>query len=110
MTDLARDLPRSDLYRLVVTLRVLTTDEGGRRGPIASGHRPDCWFGEYREGQRVLHGLVFHLREGGDTYEDEGTLWVPLGSDDLDRLLATTPTPARRWIRETTSRCYSKSP
>ena len=62
-----------------MTLRALTTEEGGRRGPIASGYRPDCWFGEYRDGQRLLHGLVFHVREGADAYEDDGTLWVPLG-------------------------------
>jgi hypothetical protein len=34
---------------MVVELRLLSTDEGGRNLAIFSGYRPNCWFGLWNE-------------------------------------------------------------
>jgi hypothetical protein len=80
MSDVASDLPRPELFRLVATLRFREAEDGGRKGPVASGYRPNCWFGLLRDGEHVYNDCVLHFRPGGDAYQGpEDLLWVPPG-------------------------------
>lgn len=43
-------------------LRMKPTEAGGRRRPISSGYRCNCWFGELTEaGERSYHDAVIYL-------------------------------------------------
>jgi len=66
-------------FRLLVRLTIREAGAGGRSGPVATGYRPNCWFGLHREGERLYHDLVFYLRSDGDTYERAGGLWIAPG-------------------------------
>lgn len=95
VNDLAPDLPRADLFRLVARVRFLSTEEGGRISPVASGYRPDCWFGLTEDGERLLHGCHLHFRAGADAYEDKGTLWVRPGESCKADVLVRYPSSLR---------------
>ena len=100
MDDLAPDLPRTDLFRFTASFRVHTREEGGRVGPVASSYRPDCWFGRLTEdGERELNGCVFHLRPGGDTFERDGSLWVPPGGHCVADVVVRYPSYVRDLLR-----------
>jgi hypothetical protein len=77
--EFRRRPPRDDLFKLAVTMEFIAADAGGRKGPIASDYRPNCWFGEHHDGIRLSHDVFFYFREGADAFEDRGTLWVPPG-------------------------------
>jgi translation elongation factor EF-Tu-like GTPase len=42
-------------------VHLLTPDEGGRRSPIASGYRCNCWVGHINDGHRVYNDATIHL-------------------------------------------------
>jgi hypothetical protein len=79
MHEFRRRPLREDLFKLVVSMQLVTTEDGGRKTPIASDYRPNCWFGEDRDGRRLYHDVFFYFLEGGDAVEDRGTLWVAPG-------------------------------
>jgi hypothetical protein len=80
VSDLASDLARPDLLRLVAAVRFRATEDGGRKSPVASGYRPHCWFGLQSDGARLYSDCILHFRPGGDAYTGpEGRLWVPPG-------------------------------
>jgi hypothetical protein len=79
MRQFIRRPPRDDLFKLVVSMQFVPPESGGRKGAVASDYRPNCWFGEHRDGARLYHDVFFYFLEGADAYEDRGTLWVPPG-------------------------------
>ena len=51
------------------TLRLTTSEADGRRRPIASGYRCNCWLGGLSEtGERAYHDAVVYV-ENGETLE-----------------------------------------
>jgi hypothetical protein len=60
-------------------MQFISTEQGGRQGPVASDHRPNCWFGEYRDGARLYNDVFFYFLKGRDACEHRGTLWVSPG-------------------------------
>lgn len=100
MEAVAPDLPPGLHFRLVASLRLRTPAEGGRRTPIASGYRPDCWFGRVSAGgEHYLTGCHVFLRPGEDVFEDDGTLWVPPGGRCIADVLARYPAYVRDLVR-----------
>jgi len=79
MHEFRRRPPREDRFKLVVSMHFISTEQGGRKGAVASDYRPICWFGEYRDGSRPYHDVFFYFLEGSAAFEDRGTLWVPPG-------------------------------
>jgi hypothetical protein len=64
-------------------LRMKSTEEGGRRRPISSGYRCNCWFGGLTPtGERSYHDAVIHL---------ETTESLEPGSSSLVRLQPAFP-------------------
>ena len=94
--EVAPDLPSGDHFRLVASLCLRTTDEGGRQTPVASNYRPDCWFGASSgQGERYLTGCLLFIRPGADAFERDGTLWVPPGGRRVADVLARYPSYVR---------------
>jgi hypothetical protein len=97
MSEVASDLPRRELFRLVARLRFRASEDEGRTGPVASGYRPNCWFGMLRHGERVYNDCVLHFRPGGDAYRGpDDLLWVPPGGQcvaDVSPLYASYVRP-----------------
>lgn len=44
-------------------VQLLGPGEGGRRSPIASGYRCNCWLGKTDDGERVYNDATFYLVE-----------------------------------------------
>lgn len=44
-------------------VELLASDQGGRRSPIASGYRCNCWLGKVDHGQRVYNDATFHIMD-----------------------------------------------
>ncbi len=42
-------------------VELLLSDRGGRRSPIASGYRCNCWIGKVQDGQRTYNDATFFL-------------------------------------------------
>lgn len=113
MRGSAEGIPRADVFRVTVNLRFLATDQGGRKGPAASGYRPPCWFGSRDDnGEKIYSDAVLYFHEGRDAYRgDDGRLWVPpRGSCRADALvlypqyvrpLAATGSPFEVWEGKT---------
>lgn len=98
--EIAPELPPGDHFRLVALLRLRGADEGGRQTPVASGYRPDCWFGGVSErGERHLTGCVLFIRPGEDAFERDGALWVPPGGRCVADVLARYPFRVRDLAR-----------
>lgn len=87
-----------DWFRIEADLYVLTTDEGGRRGPITSDYRPNCWFGLMQDGQRLYSDCVVTILDG-ETFERDGDLWVNPGGRCRGSLRVVFP----RYVREVLS-------
>jgi translation elongation factor EF-Tu-like GTPase len=79
MTDHTRRL------LILARLRLLTTGEGGRRGPIASDYRPDWNIGNRHEGQPELNGGRVFL---------EDREWLQPGEEAVVRI---EPLVSDRW-------------
>lgn len=45
-------------------VRLLPPDRGGRRSPIATGYRCNCWVGHTSGGHRVYNDATIHLVDG----------------------------------------------
>lgn len=98
--DVAPDLRRPDLFRLVAALRFRSTAAGGRNGPVASDYRPNCWFGRRMGDEPVYNDCVVYLRRGGDAYEGpDGGLWVPPGGRCVADLSPLYPSYVRPFVR-----------
>jgi len=42
-------------------IELLSPEAGGRRSPIASGYRCNCWIGKSVDGQRVYNDATFYF-------------------------------------------------
>ncbi len=71
--------PPDDRFHLIVSVDFFRTEEGGRKTPVTSDYRPNCWFGERRDGQRLYHDFRLYFRPGDGAFEDKDKLWVSPG-------------------------------
>jgi hypothetical protein len=46
-----------------VDLDLLPPEQGGRKSPIASGYRCNCWIGKFEDGERSYNDATFFLLE-----------------------------------------------
>jgi translation elongation factor EF-Tu-like GTPase len=89
---------REDWFRIEADLRLLRTDEGGRRGAVASGYRPNCWFGLMLDGDRLYNDCLVTLIDG-ETFEHDGDVWVNPG----DRCRAMLHPAFPQYVRDVIS-------
>ena len=79
-------------------MQFLSREDGGRKSAIASDYRPNCWFGEYRDGHRLDHDVFStSLKEAmrsGPRNSVGGARWarprgrVPLLAASLRRIVS----------------------
>ncbi|HET9449632.1 MAG TPA: hypothetical protein VFO83_02055 [Aggregicoccus sp.] len=74
---------------ILARLRLLTTEEGGRKGPIASDYRPDWNIGNRHEGRLELNGGRVFL---------EDREWLHPGEESVVRV---EPLVSDRWMHVT---------
>lgn len=86
--------PPADSFHLVTRIELLATDEGGRSRPVTSDYRPNCWFGQLVDGERLYTDVRFFFDEGGEA-DSDGSLWIPPGGSAKARAFPLFPERVR---------------